>query len=87
MAKAAAFSASVLSRAKNANPGFLPWFRKVPADVQAELEQLRCRWETGDTGLQKRAMARAVVAELRERGYAVPGVQGVEAWLERSGSY
>lgn len=76
--------AAVLARAANSRPGFAPWHTKLPADVQAELAQMKASFLSGETGLQKRAFCRAVIAEMRERGYRVPGVQGVEQWLERT---
>ena len=39
---------------------------------------------TGETGLQKRAIARAIIAELEARKLRVSGVQGVEDWLDRT---
>jgi hypothetical protein len=51
--------------------------------VQSELDTLRQEWRDGSTGLQKRAVARAIVAEMRERGLPVCGVQGVEHWLDQ----
>ena len=32
-------------------------------------------------------LAAAVAEEMRERGHDVAGIQGVEAWLDRSGSH
>lgn len=77
---------AVLARARNSRPGFAPWHLTLPADVQAELAVLKKTFQAGDTGLQKRAFCRAVQAEMRARGYRVPGVQGVEQWLERNDS-
>ena len=74
---------SVLARAANSKPGFLPWYKQLPADVQKELAEMKLAFLTGETGLQKRAFCRAVLAEMRERGLKTSGLQGVEAWLER----
>jgi hypothetical protein len=75
---------AVIRRASNNRPGFVPWYRRMPDEVQRELDTLRQEWRDGSTGLQKRAMARAIVAELRDRGLPVCGVQGVEHWLDAS---
>lgn len=85
MAKRKKLSAAILSRATNTRHGSIPWYRRLPAAVVAELEQLRVDWENGKTGLQKRAMARAIRDEMQSRGLPVCGIQGVEGWLDREG--
>ena len=85
MAKRKKLSTAILSRATNTRHGSLPWYRRLPAAVVAELEQLRVDWENGKTGLQKRAMARAIRDEMQSRGLPVCGIQGVEGWLDREG--
>jgi hypothetical protein len=85
VAKTKKLSAAIFARATNTRHGSLPWYRLLPADVVAELEQLRVDWESGKTGLQKRAMARAIRAEMQSRGLPVCGIQGVEGWLDREG--
>lgn len=74
---------AIIARATNTRHGSVPWYRRLPSDVLAELEQIRVDWESGRTGLQKRAMARAIMAEMQERALPVCGLQGVEAWLDR----
>jgi hypothetical protein len=83
VAKTTSLADAILSRATNTRHGSLPWYLKLPLEVAAELEQIRDQWESGATGLQKRAMARAIVAEMQSRGLPVCGVQGVEGWLDR----
>lgn len=73
---------AVIERAANNRPGFQPWYRRLPPEVRDELDSLRRSWRSGETGLQKRAMARAIVAELRSRDLPVSGIQGVEHWLD-----
>lgn len=85
MAKSSKLADAILARASNTRHGSLPWFKKLPPDLLAELEQIRVDWESGKTGLQKRAMARAIIAEMQERGLPVCGIQGVEGWLDREG--
>ena len=76
-------ASAVLKRATNSKPGFTPWYRRLPAEVQAELNAIRHQWRSGETGLQKRAIARAIIAEMRSRDLPVSGVQGVEHWLDQ----
>ena len=78
-------AAAVLARATNTRHGSVPWHQRLPAAVRDELEQIRVDWESGTTGLQKRAVARAIIAEMQARNLPVCGVQGVEAWLDREG--
>lgn len=86
MPKTSSLTEAVLSRASNTRHGSLPWWRKLPLDVLGELEQIREEWESGRTGLQKRAVARAIMTEMQSRGLPVCGIQGIEAWLDREGA-
>jgi hypothetical protein len=74
---------AIFSRAANTRHGSVPWYLKVSPEVLAELEQIRADWESGRTGLQKRAVARAIMAEMQSRGLPVCGIQGIEGWLDR----
>jgi len=71
----------ILSRVERRPPGPVNWFTRLTAEQQAELDTLRQRWITGELGIGKRALARAIIATCRERGLSVSGVQGVEDWL------
>ena len=84
-AKGRKLADAILSRATNTRHGSQPWYRRLPADVVAELEQIRVDWESGRTGLQKRAMARAIMSEMQDRNRPVCGLQGVAGWLDREG--
>ena len=85
MPKAPSLSAAVLGRPANARHGSVPWHQRLPPAVREELEQIRSDWESGATGLQKRAVARAIIAEMQARNLPVCGLQGVEGWLDREG--
>jgi hypothetical protein len=78
-----ALADSIMARAKNTRHGARAWHESLPAEMRTELESLRTLWRAGDTGLQKRAMARAIIAELTARKLRVCGVQGVEDWLDQ----
>ena len=71
----------ILRRVEQRQPGPATWFTRLTAEHQAELDTLRQRWITGELGIGKRALARAIIATCRERGLSVSGVQGVEDWL------
>lgn len=75
---------AVLSRVTELRPGFRTWFDRLPPEVQGELDAIRQQWQAGQTGHQKRALARAIVAEMQARELPVSGVQGVEHWLGRA---
>jgi hypothetical protein len=80
-AKKPGIADEILSRVQNYKPGFGAWHCELPDDVRTELEALRERWVSGELGLQKRALARSIIASLRDRGLPVSGIQGVEHWL------
>jgi ribosomal protein L10 len=75
---------SVLSRVKESSPGFIAWYRRLPPEDLSRLESLRDRWASGEVQIQKRALARAIIEECRDRGLYVTGVQGVEDWLNHA---
>ena len=79
-----ALTDSIMARAQRARHGTPAWHETLPENTRKELESLRARWRTGETGLQKRAIARAIIAELEARKLRVSGVQGVEDWLDRT---
>ena len=82
-AKASSLADCIRQRATNTRHGSVPWYLKLPPDVLADLDLIRRDWEGGTTGLHKRAMARAIIAEMQARGLPVAGIQGVERWLVR----
>lgn len=79
----ASLADSIRTRAVNGRHGSVPWYLRLPPQVLAELDLIRRDWESGATGLHKRAMARAIIAEMKARGLPVSGIQGVERWLVR----
>jgi len=62
----------------------LPWYERIPADVLAELEQIRREHRCGTLQGSRIAVAITISEQLRLRGLSDVGRQGVEAWL-RSG--
>lgn len=82
MAKAKSLLADVRARAANVRPGFAPWFELLPEQAQRELEDVREAFRSGKLpGVQKRAVARAVMDVAKERGWKTAGIQRVLAWL------
>ena len=64
------------------------WFDKVPADVQAELDEAKLSFLRGEIIDQRGRMpvsrfAEMLSAELAEREIANIGRQGIENWLKR----
>lgn len=64
--------------------GVRPWWERVSPDVASALPGVLEAWQSGQFGAQRRTAARAIAAWLNKRGVEI-GVQGVEAWLRRSG--
>ncbi len=62
----------------------LPWHERLPAEVLAELEQIRQEHRSGTLVGSRTALATTISEQLRLRGLSEVGKQGVEAWL-RSG--
>lgn len=61
------------------------WWKKMPPDVLAELEQLRARFHAGELGsMQKTALGRAIVEVATDRGLFVPRLKQVLEWLGNS---
>ena len=77
------FLANVLAKVQDRRPGFLPWYQKLPDDLQAELEQVRTAFRAGEITCQKAALCRAIADTVAERGHDRPGQQAVIEWLNR----
>jgi cob(I)alamin adenosyltransferase len=79
MAKASSFVSEVMAAADASKPTTLNWFAKLPADAQAELEEIRRRF---DPSTQiTRHVARAIIAAAERRGWAMPKERQVAEWL------
>lgn len=64
--------------------GFRTWFDCLDESAKKELSVVKEKYRKGGySGKQKRAIANAVIAAAKERGWRVSGVQGVIAWLDR----
>lgn len=78
------FLSAVEEKIVNTSHGFRTWFDCLDSDAQRELSSVRAKYRRGGyANKQKRAIAKAVIAVARERGWRVSGIQGVIAWLDR----
>jgi hypothetical protein len=62
----------------------LPWYERLPADVLAELEELKREHRAGTLPGTRVALAITISEQLRLRGLSDVGMQGVSAWLRKS---
>ena len=69
----------VLTRAVRKQPGFAPWYERLPPEAREELEAVRAAYDPSIH--QKTTYARAIIAAARERGWEICGQQGVINWL------
>ena len=64
--------------------GNSPWYERVAPEHQAELEELKAAWKSGGLKVPRNTAARFIAAQLRERGIANIGTQGVSEWLGKA---
>jgi len=64
--------------------GNTPWYERVAPEHQAELEELRAAWKSGELKVPRNTAARFISAQLRKRGIATVGTQGVNEWLAKA---
>ena len=62
----------------------LPWYERLPADVLAELEEVKREHRAGKLQGTRVALAICISEQLRLRGLSEVGLQGVSAWLRKS---
>ena len=62
----------------------LPWHERLPADVLAELEEVKREYRAGTLKASKTGLAMTISTQLRLRGLSDVGRQGIEAWLRKS---
>jgi hypothetical protein len=60
------------------------WHERVAPEHQAELEELKAAWKSGELKVPRNTAARFIAAQLRERGIANIGTQGVSEWLGKA---
>ena len=62
----------------------LPWHERLPADVLAELEEVKREHRAGKLQGTRVALAICISEQLRLRNLSEVGMQGVSAWLRKS---
>lgn len=73
---------AVRAAVRDVKPGFQPWHKLVAQEHLDELEEVRRQWQAGELGTKLLPVARAISEQLRERGIARIGAQGVQDWLQ-----
>jgi hypothetical protein len=71
----------VFANAGRKLPGFKSWFDRLDPSAQAELLEIKKRFDPASHN--KNALARAIIESAKERGWHTAGRQGVIDWLER----
>jgi len=64
--------------------GTPPWYERVAPEHQAELEELKAAWKSGELKVPRNTAARFIAAQLHERGISTVGTQGVNEWLAKA---
>ena len=65
--------------------GLLPWYRRLPAERLAELEEIRGRFERGEFGRLTQVHAAEVIRQWGvEHGIDIPKRWTVVRWLTRN---
>lgn len=62
----------------------LRWWQQLPEDAQAELEQLRQQYLSGDIKAAPFRIAAALIAEGKARGWKIPSEKLVVRWLREN---
>lgn len=75
-------AAAIRANVPKSKPGFACWHNHIPADVLADLEELKRDQREGRLACKPWALAKTISRELKERGVFDIGPQGVMAWLK-----
>ena len=73
----------VVKTASSVFQGTIPWYRRIAAEHEREVGELKAAWRAGKITFPLRTYARAISKHMRERGIATIGEQGVQNWLVR----
>ena len=78
------FLSEVEGKIVESQHGFKTWFDCLDASAKKELSSVKEKFRKGGyADKQKRAVAKAVIAAAKERGWKTSGIQGVIAWLDK----
>lgn len=83
MAKAKRLLDDVVRTASSVFQGTIPWHRRIAAEHEREVGELKAAWRAGKITFPLRTYARAISKHLRERGISTIGEQGVQSWLQK----
>lgn len=78
-----AFAERVAARAQEMRPKPQGFFCRLPAEIQADLLELRRRLRVGEFPGGVTALARSIVEECQRDGIPICGPQGVRTWLAK----
>jgi hypothetical protein len=70
----------VQEKIEHRTPGYASWFKRLPKDAQEECLAVRDAFQRGELGC-KAAVARALMAAAKERGWVVAKEKQVTTWL------
>ena len=84
MGKAKSLLDDVLATAASCRFGPAAWVEKLPADLRAEVEQVKHAYKTKAVDVRKNALARALKAAVEQRGFPCVNQAGVVRWLDQN---
>jgi len=73
----------VAGRVAASRSGPRSFFERLPPAVQAELLEVRRRWQAGELPASASSLAKALHEEAAAEGYELCGPQGLRIWLAR----
>jgi hypothetical protein len=73
----------VADRVASIRHGPRSFFDRLGPEAQAELLEVRRRWQAGELPASASALADLLIEEATASGYEVCGNQGMRAWLAR----
>lgn len=63
--------------------GFAPWYETLPADIKAEVDDIKAAWKAGKLQASKTGLSASISKALAEHGIKI-GHLGVTRWLEKA---
>lgn len=59
------------------------WFSRLPPDVQTEILAVKQAWHDGEIQSTVAGLARAIMEDCKDRGFATCGLCGMREWITR----
>lgn len=63
--------------------GYAPWYETLPADLKAEVDDIKAAWKAGKIQASKTGLSASLSRALEERGVKI-GYLGIARWLEKA---